>query len=61
MAQCYYLDYISRGFFSSSNDTYVCKLCKKQFKPDDPQIKYTCKAEYGEEYKNCPVYQERKW
>ncbi|MBR6826412.1 MAG: hypothetical protein IKM59_07690 [Oscillospiraceae bacterium] len=61
MAQCYYLDYISRGFFSSSNDTYVCKLCKKQFKPDDPQIKYTCKAKYGEEYKNCPVYKERKW
>ena len=61
MAQCYYLDYISRGFLSSSNDTYVCKLCGKQFKTDDLQVKYTCKAEYGEEYKKCPIYKERKW
>lgn len=61
MARCYYLDYISRGVFSSSNDTYVCKLCGKQFSPDDLQIKYTCKAEYGEEYKKCSIYKDRKW
>lgn len=61
MAQCYYLDYISRGLFSSSNDAYVCKVCNKQFPPDDLHVKYVCKAEYGEEYKNCPIYKERKW
>lgn len=61
MAQCYYLDYISRGLFSSSNDTYICKLCNKQFAPDDLQVKYTCKAEYGEKYKKCPIYKDRKW
>lgn len=59
MARCYYLDYISRGFFSSSNDTYVCKLCNKQFAADDLQVKYTCNAEYAEEYKKCPIYKNR--
>ena len=31
MAQCYYLDYQSNGWFSSANDKYICKLCGKQF------------------------------
>lgn len=61
MAQCYYLDYISRGLFSSSNDTYICKLSNQQFQLDDLQVKCVCKAECGEEYKNCPIYKERKW
>ena len=61
MSRCYYLDYISRGVFSSSNVTYICKLCNKQFAVDDLQVKYTCKAEYGDEYKNCPIYKDRKW
>ena len=60
MAQCFYLDYVSRGFLGSSNDRYVCKLCGKEFPPDDLRVKYTCKTEYGEEYKNCPIYQDRK-
>lgn len=58
MARCYYLDYISKGFLSSySNDEYVCKLCGKHFSTSDPQVKYTCNPDYGEEYKKCPVYQ----
>ena len=61
MAQCHYLKYYSRSLFGSSNDTYRCKLCGKEFKPDELQIKYSCKAEYGEEYKKCPVYKDRKW
>ena len=56
MARCYYLDYISKGFLSSySNDEYVCKLCGKHFSTSDPQVKYTCNPDYGEEYKKCPV------
>lgn len=60
MARCNYLDYISKGFFSSANDKYICKLCGKQFDVNDPQVKYTCNASSGEEYKKCPVYQDRR-
>lgn len=61
MARCYYLDYISKGFLSSySNDEYVCKLCGKRFAINDPQVKYTCNPDYGEEYKKCPVYQNNR-
>ena len=60
MSKCYYLDYISRGFFSSSSDTYRCKLCGKEFATNDPQIKHTCDAKYGDEYKKCPVYKDRR-
>lgn len=59
MSRCPYLDYISNNFFSSANDKYVCKLCGKQFNVNDLQVKYTCKAEYGDEYEKCPVYRDR--
>lgn len=60
MARCPYLDYVSRGVFSSSRDTYICKLCKKEFEINDLQVRYTCKPEYGEEYKKCPIYKDRR-
>lgn len=59
MARCPYLDYESNSFFGNSNDKYICKACGKQFDVDDSQVKYTCKADYGEEYKKCPVYQSK--
>lgn len=61
MARCYYLDDKSNSLFGNSNDKYYCKLCEKEFSVNDPQVKYTCKADYGEEYKRCPVYKERNW
>lgn len=60
MSRCYYLDYESNSTFGNSNDKYICKLCGKQFYVDDPQVKYTCKAEYGDEYEKCPIYKERR-
>ena len=61
MARCYYLDYISKGFLTNyDNDEYVCKLCGKHFATNDPQVKYTCNPDYGEEYKKCPVYQNNR-
>lgn len=60
MARCYYLDYKSNSFFGNANDKYYCKLCGKQFDVNDPQVKYTCNASSGEEYKKCPVYQDRR-
>lgn len=61
MARCYYLDYENKGFLSSyGSDEYVCKLCGKHFATNDPQVKYTCNADYGEEYQKCPVYRDRR-
>ena len=57
MASCPYLDYESRSIFGNSDDLYICKLCYKQMHVWDPQVKYTCNAEYGDEYEKCPVYQ----
>lgn len=57
MARCYYLEYISGGMFSDGE--YRCKLCGKCFDWGSAQVKYTCNAEYGEEYQKCPVYKNR--
>ena len=32
----------------------------KHFSTNDPQVKYTCNPDYGEEYKKCPVYQNNR-
>lgn len=61
MARCYYLEFKDNGYFSYSGDKYYCKLCGKQFDTNDPQVKYTCNASSGEEYKKCPVYKDRRY
>ncbi len=56
MARCPYLEYESRGaLFSQGN--YYCDLCKKCL--SDSEVKYKCNPDYGEDYKNCPVYKNR--
>lgn len=57
MARCPYLEYDSDrgGFFGECE--YHCRECGKHFYASDSQLKYTCDAEYGEEYKKCSVYQ----
>lgn len=61
MARCYYLDYKSGGFFSSfSSGVYYCKLCGQEIPVDDPRIKFTCNAEWGEHYKDCPIYKSNR-
>ncbi len=56
MARCYYLEYKSNGYLSSSNDKYICKLCMQEFSVDSAQVKYTCNSDCGEKYKECIVY-----
>ncbi len=56
MARCPYLDYESTGILYSQGN-YICKICGKIIK--DEEVKYKCKVEYGEEYKNCPIYKNR--
>lgn len=60
MARCYYLDYKSNGLFGTANDRYYCKLCGQEYRVDDPKVKFTCKAEYGEKYKDCPIYKSKR-
>jgi len=60
MARCPYLEYESHSFFGSSNDKYVCRLCGKRMETTDPQVKYTCNADYGDEYTKCAVYKDRR-
>lgn len=57
MVRCCYLDYKGSGFFGISNDRYGCKLCEQELRVEDPQVKFICNPEYGEKYKNSPVYQ----
>lgn len=56
MARCPYLDYESNSYWGNSTDKYICKECGREMYVDDPQVKYTCNADYGEAYKDCPVY-----
>ncbi|MCM1364538.1 MAG: hypothetical protein NC122_06975 [Faecalibacterium sp.] len=55
MARCYYLEWQSRGMWSGD---YVCKLCGKHMEEKDAHVKYVCDAEYGDEYKKCPIYKD---
>lgn len=57
MARCPYLDFDSHTLYSDSK--YICKLCGRQMDVDDSRVKYTCKPDYGEEYRNCPIYKDR--
>lgn len=57
MARCPYLDFESHTFYSDSK--FICKLCGKVMDVDDAQVKYTCKVDYGEEYKKCQVYKDK--
>ncbi|MBR3802834.1 MAG: hypothetical protein IKK37_05225 [Clostridia bacterium] len=56
MSRCPYLDYESNSFFGNSSDKYVCKLCGKKYDPYSAFVEQVCKKDYGDEYKNCEIY-----
>ncbi|MDF2907557.1 MAG: hypothetical protein K0R34_2878 [Herbinix sp.] len=56
MSRCPKLEYESNTAFGNYNDEYVCTVTNKHMTVDSPQVKYTCKADYGDEYKTCPIY-----
>lgn len=56
MARCPHLDYESRSYFVNSDDKYICKLNGRKMDIDDITVKTLCKVDYGENYRNCPVY-----
>ena len=57
MARCPFLDYESNSWFGNSSDKFICKCTGEKMDVDDSQVKYTCKTDYGEDYKQCPTYQ----
>lgn len=56
MARCPYLDYEGPGLFYTGDGEYICQKCDKHMDFDDKHVKYVCDAEYGDKYKDCPVY-----
>lgn len=56
MARCPKLDYESNTLFGNYDDCYICKVTNKRMSVDSATVKYTCKPDYGEEYRNCPIY-----
>lgn len=56
MARCPYLDYESTGLLYSQGN-YLCKLCYKHL--SESEVKDKCKVDYGENYKDCPIYRNR--
>ena len=53
MARCPYLEFESWGPFSSQ-ERFYCKECGKDL--TENEVKYKCKTDYGEDYKQCPIY-----
>ncbi|WP_029071005.1 hypothetical protein [Kandleria vitulina] len=60
MSRCPFLDYESNSYFGNSNDKYKCELTCQKMDVDDPKVKYTCKADYGDNYKDCEVYKNNR-
>lgn len=56
MARCPYLEYESSGPWYSQGE-YQCELCKVTL--SESEVNHKCKTDYGEAYKQCPVYKNR--
>lgn len=58
MSRCPNLDYAYIMVGIGADLSYRCKLSGQIFESYDPKVKYVCDAEYGEEYKQCPIYRD---
>ena len=59
MSRCPNLDYAYIMIGIGADLSYRCKLSGQTMVSYDPKVKYVCKAEYGDEYKQCPIYQDK--
>lgn len=59
MSRCPNLDYAYIMIGIGADLSYRCKFSGQIMEFYDPKVKYVCKAEYGEEYKQCPIYQDK--
>lgn len=60
MSDCPYIDYDSRTIFGNYDDKYICKVTGIEMDVDSTKVKHICKG-YGDEYKNCPIYKDKRW
>ena len=56
MARCPKLDFESGGFLTTSDDRFICTISGEKMYTDDSKVKYFCKTESGEQYRDCPLY-----
>lgn len=58
MSRCPYLDYESNSAFGNSSDKYICTKTQMKMDVDSSKVKFVCKADYGDKYKECDIYQD---
>ncbi len=58
MARCPKLDYESNTIFGNYGDKYICTVTGQKMDVDDAKVKHMCKVDYGENYRDCPIYQD---
>ncbi len=58
MARCPRLDYDSRTVFGNYDDAYICSVTGMRMNVNDPKLSSVCKCDYGEAYRNCPIYKK---
>lgn len=59
MSRCPKLDYEDNTIFGNNDDKYICLLTGMKMDVDSSKVKYVCKADYGDEYKQCPIYRDK--
>jgi len=55
MARCPKLDFDGDHAFYS-DCWFICTLTGVRMDPYDIKVKSLCKTEYGEQYRDCPIY-----
>lgn len=60
MARCPKLDWESSGSLFG-DDKFICTVTGVKMDEDDPKVKHLCKVDYGENYRDCPVYKDCRW
>ncbi|MBQ3127464.1 MAG: hypothetical protein IJC13_00335 [Clostridia bacterium] len=56
MADCPKVRFEDHTFWNDCK--YICTVTGKKMSVDDPKVKHMCKCEYGEEYRDCPIYKD---
>lgn len=59
MSRCPKLDYEGNTIFGNYDDKYICLLTGMKMDVDSSKVKYVCKSDYGDEYKQCPIYRDK--
>ncbi len=56
MAECPHLKFESHTW--SSDCRYICGFTGERYDMDSPKVKEVCKPDYGEKYRDCPIWKK---